>query len=177
MNNTKKLTISSITVAFGALFMLIGCAVPQLDLTVSCLSSVLVAFIYIEIGSPYTYLVWLCTTLIIALSFPVSIMWVSYFLVFGIYPVVKGYIEGLPKKLWLIIKISYGIITMAAVFVITTFVLVIETESFFNLPIEAAYIILLVLAVLCFVIYDVFLTAAVRVYYRRIRPKIKNLLK
>ena len=177
MKNTKKLTVSAITVALGVTFMLIGAVFSPLDLTVSCLSSVLVAFIYMEIGSPYTYLVWLCTALISALVFPAGLMWITYFLVFGIYPVAKGYIERLKHALWIPIKLLWALVTMSILFCVTAFIMGIKAESFLGLSIEISYIILGVLGVLCFLLYDLFLTAAVRVYLKKIRHKIKDLLK
>lgn len=177
MKNTKKLTVSAITVALGVVFMLLGAVYEPLDLTVACLSSVLVAFIYIEVGSPYTYLVWLSTTLITALIFPLGTAWVSYFLIFGIYPVVKGYIERLKRPVWLPLKLLFAALTMTALFSFTAFVMGIETETFFGLSLEISLAILGVTAVLCFMLYDRFLTAGVRIYHKKIRPKLKNLLK
>lgn len=177
MKNTKKLTVSAITVALGVVFMLLGAVYEPLDLTVSCLASVLVAFIYIEVGSPYTYLVWLCTTLITALIFPLGTAWVSYFLVFGIYPVIKGYIEKLKRPAWLPLKMLFASVTMTSLFLFTTFVMGIESETFFGLSVEISLLILGAIAVLCFLLYDRFLTACVRVYHLKIRPKLKNLLK
>ncbi len=177
MNKTKRMTVSAITVALGVSLMLIGSIVPQLDLTLSCLAGVLMAFIYIELGSPYTYLVWLCTALIVAIIFPMGLMWLGYLLVFGIYPVIKGYIERLRRPFWLPIKLLYALITMAALFFIGNFIMGIESESFFGLPMELCYVILALLAVVCFLLYDRLLCAFVRLYYARIRPKIKSFLK
>ncbi len=177
MKNTKKLTLSAITVALGVVFILLGSVYEPLDLTVACLSSLLVAFIYIEVGSPYTYLVWLCTSLITALIFPLGTAWVSYFLVFGIYPVVKGYIERLGRRLWIPLKLGFAVVTIAALFCVTTFVMGIPNESIFGLPMGAGLAVLGVLLVLCFMLYDRFVTAFVRIYFKKIRPRIKNLLK
>ena len=171
------MTVSAITVALGVSLMLIGSLVPQLDLTLSCLAGVLMAFIYIELGSPYTYLVWLCTSLIVAIIFPLGLMWLAYLVMFGIYPVIKGYIERLRRPLWLPIKLLYAAVSMAVLFLISTFIMGIKTESFFGLPMELCYAILALFAIVCFLLYDRLICVFVRFYYARIRPKIKSFLK
>ena len=52
MKETKKLTISAMTVALGVVFMVVGAVFEVLDLSTAVLASLLVVFIYIEIGSP-----------------------------------------------------------------------------------------------------------------------------
>ena len=103
-------------VALGTVFMLLGAVIEVFDLTAVALASVLVAFVYIEIGSPYTWLVWICTTLCTFLFYQHSPMWLIYLVLFGIYPILKGYIEKLPKAFWWPIKIVYGNLAFLAVF-------------------------------------------------------------
>lgn len=179
MKETKKLAFSAITVALGVAFMLLGAAFEPLDLASSCLASVLLLFIYIEVGAPYTYLVWLCTSLLGFVFFPTGLMWVMYLLVFGIYPIVKGYIERSPRVWWWPLKLLFGAVSLTALFLITNFALGIPLveEGLFGLPTPVLYIGTAVLGAVCFVLYDIFLTAAVRVYYGKIRNKLKSLLK
>ena len=178
MKQTKKLAISSITVALGVVFMFIGAVFEPLDLAVSCLASVLVMFIYIEVGAPYTYLTWLCTSLITFLIYPASNMWAMYLLVFGLYPIVKGYIERAPRALWWVIKLIWGAVSMTGLFLILTFVLGVKLDDgFLGLPTSVIYAATAVLGAVCFVLYDVFLTAAAGVYETKLRGKIKNILK
>ena len=77
-------------VALGVVFMTIGAFVPSLDMTSAALTSLIVVLIFIEIGSPYTYLVWLATSLIGFIFFSGSAVWLQYLLVFGIYPILKA---------------------------------------------------------------------------------------
>ena len=63
MRQTKKVTLSAAVVALSILFLVLGAFVDVLDLSACALASLLVVFVYIEIGSPYTYLVWLATSL------------------------------------------------------------------------------------------------------------------
>ena len=181
MKNTKKLTLSAVMVAMGTVFMAIGAYVEALDLTTVALASLLMVFVYIEIGSPYTWLVWLCTTLASALMYFGSPIWVEYFLVFGIYPVIKGYIERLPRSIWLLLKLIYANLTFAALALGLEFVLKIpflaENEDFFGLPTYAVYIIIGIVLNIAFVAYDFFINVMVRYYMQRLRSRFKSLLK
>ena len=179
MKSTKKLTVSSITVALGVVIMLLGAVFEPLDLASACIASVLVAFIYIEIGSPYTYLVWLCTSLISAIVYPSGLMWIMYLSVFGIYPIVKGLIEKAPRGIWWPIKICFGAISSFLLYLVCTFILGVPLieDGMLGLPKEIYYLLFALLVSVCFVAYDIFLTAYIRVYMIKLRPKFKNLLK
>ena len=178
MNTTKKLTFSAMMVAMGALFMGLGSVFQTLDMTVAALSSLLVAIVYVEIGSPYTFLVWICTTLITAVIYQGSAMWLMYLLLFGIYPILKGYIERTPHVFWLPMKLVYGNLSMILIFLGTTFVLAIPMDTeFMGLPREVVYIILLAMGNLAFFLYDKFLTVLVRFYMIKLHPVLNKLFK
>ena len=179
MRSTKKLTLSAVTVALGVAFMVIGALFEPLDLAVACMSSILVVFVYIEIGSPYTWLVWICTALISALCYPASGMWVMYLFLFGLYPMIKGYIEKSPCVFWWPMKLAFYAVAAVALGLVLSFILGIPLVDgdFFGLPTEAVLAVLMLIGALAFVMYDIFITAGVRMYYKKLRPKIKNILK
>lgn len=174
MRQTKKLTLSAILVALGTAVMIIGAAVEVLDLVVCVFASMLVVFVYLEIGAPYTYLVWICTSLSTALLYSGSIIWVEYFLVFGIYPMLKAFIEKLPHWSWILVKLLFinGIVT--ALFFIV--------EKIFGVPFFEDGLLIMkiltwVLINVAFVAYDRFITVMVNVYFEKIRPRISKMLK
>ena len=175
------MTLSAMVVALGTVFMVLGAVIEVLDLTAVALASVLVAFIYIEIGSPYTWLVWLCTTLATWLFYPHSAMWFIYLILFGIYPIVKGYIEKLPRTFWLLLKLALGnisfVLMLFGVSLITGLPFINTEESFFGVSGKAIYIVTWILLNVALVAYDFFLTVMVRFYMEKIRPKIKKILK
>ena len=174
MRQTKKITLSAILVALGVAFMALGAVLEVLDLTVCALASLLVVFVYLEIGSPYTWLVWVCTSLITFLIFPGSILWVEYLLVFGVYPIIKAYIERLPKFSWWIIKLVFFNMIVWALFAIVEFVLGLpffEGDTFWW---KAALYLLMNVA---FVAYDMFITVMVRLYYDKFRKRFIRFLK
>lgn len=179
MKSTKKLTISATVTALGVVFMLIGAIFEPASLAAACIASVLVAFVYAEIGGAYPYLVWLCTSLISAIVYPVGIMWVAYLFVFGIYPIIKAYIERTVHALWLPLKLCYAAVSFTVLYLACTFVLgmPLVSDELFGMPPWLVYLVTALTALVAFVVYDVFLTSAIRLYFYKLRKKIQNLLK
>ncbi len=174
MRQTKKITLCALLVALGAAIMIVGAVIEVLDLVVCVFASMLVVFVYLEIGAPYTYLVWICTSLATALLYPGSIIWIEYFLVFGIYPMLKGFIEKLPHSAWIILKMVFiNAIVAALLFIV---------EGIFGIPFFGEELLIMKIATwvlinVAFIVYDRFITVMVRVYSEKIRPKIAKLLK
>ena len=174
MRKTKKITLSAMIVALSVALMTLGGFVEVLDLSAAALASVLVAFVYIEIGSPYTWLVWLCTSLASFLIFPGSMLWIEYFLIFGVYPILKAYIERLPRGVWLPVKLVY--INCVLIAVIFAFRFVFKTSIFI---VDKTWIKVFIYALMnvAFVAYDIFITVLVRLYLEKFRHRFKHLLK
>ena len=174
MRKTKKITLSAMVVALGTLFLVLGGFIDVLDLSASAIASVLVAFVYIEIGSPYTWLVWLGTTLASFICFSGSVLWLEYFLIFGIYPILKAYIERTPRKFWLILKLLFINVVLWLIFL--GFEFIFKTSVFIvdKLWMKAGIYVIMNIA---FIAYDLFVTVMVRFYLSRLRPRFKHLLK
>ena len=174
MSQTKKITLSAMMVALGTAFMIIGAVFEVLDLTVCALASLLVVFIFLEIGSYYPWLVWICTTLASGLLYPASLLWVEYALIFGVYPLMKSYIEKLPRWSWLIVKLVYANLVIWALFFICEKLLGVP---FFTDEARWMRILTYILTNVAFVAYDFFITVMVRFYYEKLRPRFKRFLK
>lgn len=182
MKQNKKLTISAIMVALGTVLIVLGGYIGIIDLTVCALASLLVVFVYIEIGSPYTWLVWICTTLTTFLFLQGKIILpLMYFLAFGLYPILKAYIERLPRKLWLLIKLPYVNAVIWIVIKVWEFIYQIPIFTldgiFKNLTEGWLYAIMCIILNIAFIAYDLFLTVMVRVYFEKFRNRFKHLLK
>ena len=174
MSQTKKITLSALMVALGTVFMVIGAAIEVLDLTVCAMASLLVVFVFLEIGSYYPWLVWICTSLATALIYPGSLVWVEYALIFGIYPLIKAYIEKLPRWTWLIVKLVYINAVIWGLFAICELLLGLP---FFDTDGMVMTVILYVLMNVAFIAYDLFITVMVRFYFLKLRPRFKKFLK
>ncbi len=181
MRKTKKLTLGAMMIALGVLFMMLGYFVEALDLTVAAVLSLVMAFVFIEIGSPYTYAVWLGTSLLGALFFTGSQVWLTYFLIFGIYPVLKAYIERLPRPAWIFVKLGFFNVALVLLMLATQFILMIpffsefpEGVAQYETLIKVGFILAFNLA---FVLYDIFMTVMIRTYLQKFRHRFRSFLK
>ena len=181
MRETKKLTLSAVTVALGTVFMVLGAVFQILDLSAAVLASLLVVFIYVELGSPYTWLVWLATSLATFICYSGSLMWLVYLTLFGIYPILKGYIERLPRPVWLILKLVFlNLMLVLLAFLaepLTGISFFGDLDSVEILPRDWLIAILWVMMNVGFLLYDKLIVLMLAFYNMRIRPRIKNLLK
>ena len=174
MRETKKLTVSALMCALTVVLLLIASFLGDIDLTILMLSSFCMVFVYLEIGAPYTYLTWVVSTLLTLLIFPARYFWILYFLLFGIYPILKGYFERLARPLWLITKLAYfNAVLWLAIFLLR---LVLGVDL---LDGDMVWwrVLLCVLANVSFVAYDFFMTLVVRIYVSKYRERIKHLLR
>ena len=160
--------------ALGVVMMLLGAVIEVLDLSVGAIASLIVVFVFVEIGKPYHWLVWICTSLITALIYPGSALWIEYLLIFGIYPILKSYIERLPKWSWWPIKLLYinAVVGMLAL----------AMEKILGIPFfedEGTFmrVVFWILLNVAFVLYDVFLKVLLRVYFVKYRDRIISLIK
>ena len=183
MKQTKKITVSAAAVALTVLFMALGAYIEVFDLTSAALCSIIMAFVFVEVGKPYTYLVWLGSSLLGFVFFSHSLVWITYFLVFGIYPILKAYIEKLKRPLWIPVKLltfaaSAGAIIFTSEVLLgipffeedVTFPLFGENTVIFKIAIYLGLIVMLA-------VYDYFMTVMIRVYFSTVRKRIAHLLK
>lgn len=160
--------------ALGTALLSFGAFIEVADLTICAVASLLVVLVYIEIGSPYTWLVYLCTSLATALMFPGSPVWIEYLLVFGVWPVLKGLVERLPRPFWLPIKLVFINAVIWALFFLL--------ELIFKTPLfESEYLImrigLYLLINVSFIVYDKFISIMTRLYFLKYRERFKRFFK
>ncbi len=183
MKQTKKITISAMAVALGVVFMALGAFVEVLDLTVAAISSCIMAFVFIEVGKPYTYFVWLGTSLLTFVFFPHSFVWVTYFLVFGIYPILKAYIERTKHAFWIPLKLVFFNIAAPLMILASEYLLGIPFfEDDLSVPFFEENMLLFKVCVYIFLIialfvYDIFMTVMIRMYFSTFRKRIQKFFK
>ena len=167
-------------VALGTVFMVIGAVIEVMDLTAVAFASLLVVFAYIELGSLYTYLVWLCTSLATFLLYPGSLMWLMYLLIFGLYPILKAYIERAPRVFWWPLRLAFANAAFILLVLGTELIIGVpffEDDSFLGLPTAAVKVVLWGMMNVMFIAYDKFITVMVRYYFTRLRDRFKSFLK
>ena len=161
-------------IALGVVFMAIGAYVEALDLTVCALLSLLVVFSFMELGSPYCYIVWLGTSILGAVFFTSHPVWISYFLIFGIYPILKAYGERARRIFWIILKLVLANIMLPSLILLSA---LITGVPFFGTDVLLLKVGLYAACLVAFIIYDVFLTVMIRFYLSNVRHRIAGLLK
>ena len=174
MRQTKKLAIGAMLTALGAVILALGSLIDSFSLSVGAIASLIVVVVYLEMGSPYTWLVWLCTSRVTVLIPQAMTAGIAYFLVFGIFPIIKAYIERLPRWAWLPVKLVYiNAVVLGAMLVLGLLGLsLFEAEE--SLPMRIGLYVLINVA---FVVYDMFITVMVRVYLGRFRQKFRRFFK
>ena len=173
MRPTKKITISAMATALGSALMAIGAVWEVMDMALAAMASFLVVIILIEVGSPYPWLVWITTSLITFLFFPGSTVWLMYF-VFGVFPILKYYIEKLKRPFWFVLKLLY--VNACIIGLIYT------VDFIFGMPLfETEYLILKIalyaLLNVAFFAYDRLLTLLIRLYIGKYRQRFRHLFK
>ena len=167
--------------ALGVLFMTIGTFLEVLDITAAAISSCLMAFVFIEVGQKYAFSVWLGTSLLGFILIP-GLTPITYFLVFGIYPILKAYVEKLKKPLWIPIKL--------VIFVVSTVLIIFASQlmgipffsdtlgvPFFENNVNLFRGIVIALLILAMYLYDIFMTVMIRAYFTTFRKRIQSILK
>ena len=178
MRSAKKLTVSATLVAAGVVFLTVGAYTQALDLTAAALSSLLMVFAYIELGPPYTFLVWIATAILSASFNFGSPVWVEYLLIFGIYPIIKGYVEKLRRHWWLPLKLIFLNLSSVALILILELVGIPFLDGeLFGLEVWLIYLILAVLLNVAYILYDVFINVMIRFYMVRLRSRFSRYLK
>jgi hypothetical protein len=104
-----------------------------------------------------------------------------YLLIFGIYPLLKGYIERVRRGFWIPLKLLVGnlLAGCAALTVVLLFKLpLVELSALpFEIPAPVVYSVLWGGVNLCIILYDYFLTVMARFYMTRLRHRFSGLLK
>ena len=145
-----------------------------MDLSVCAFASLIVVFVYLEIGVPYALGVYLATALISMMIIPSKLIFFEYFFVFGIYPLLKAFVERLPRWSWIAIKFVF---VNVIIWLITLFCALFLSYDFIEgdtLLLKAGFYILMNVA---FFAYDYFITVMVRFYYDRLRQRFKRFLR
>ena len=180
MREKKKLTISAMSVALSSVILMLSSFFGLMELTVGAVASMLVVFVLVEVKGVYPYLVWLATSVIAIFLFPSKTIGAGYFLLFGIYPIVKVYIEKLPHAVSLLLKVAY-VSAVGAIFIFVS-ELVLGVPFFSDLPAldgalatlaKAGFVLLCYVA---FFAYDMFISVMTRLYFLKLRDKIKRIL-
>ncbi len=163
---TKGVVFCGIFAALSFVFMFVGTLTGVLDLTAMVVSSLAVSFMVIEFGGMYPWSLWIVGSALCLLLLPDKFAALEYALFGGIYPIVKSYVERLPKiPSWAIKLVFFNAVLTAAYFAA---VYLFHTDSGMTIG-----VITYIAANVFFVIYDIALTVFISFYIKTLRRRLK----
>ena len=101
--STKRLAVCAVLIALGVTLSWLGSLIGVLDLCTPFIAALLLIPIVIEYGRGYPWSVWLATAVLSLLLLPNKAP-AAVYLVFGYYPILKAYLERLPRSACFICK-------------------------------------------------------------------------
>ncbi len=181
MRRTKLLTLSAALTALIVVLMLLGSLVEVLDLVTLFIASLFLVFAVIEFGGVWPWLIYATASVIAFLLVPNPYVSCEFTVVVGLLPMLKNYIEKLPRAIaWLLKIISFNLLFSAAVVIFFTLLgMPFEDINLFGLVIHryVVPVVLVVLGNICFICYDILLTRMIALYYAKYRDRVKRRLR
>lgn len=166
--NGKIIALGGVLLALSLVSLYIASFVPGFEITFYTVSSAFVPIMMIESKGRGGWLLYFACSVMALLILPNKVAAVPYIFFFGIYGIIKFYIEkvSLPAvQLLLKFVVFTGIMLIAYNFFYSFFFGVITLKDF-------APWILLIIGEVFFLFYDIILTGVINYYYRRFYGKI-----
>lgn len=166
-NKTKKLALAAVLSALCFIILLLGSVITVLDLSCAAAASFIIIFCMIELGGYYPYLVWCVVSLLSLLLLPDKFGALVFTLFTGIYPILKSYLERLPRVLSRVLKILIFNLALTLIISASRFVLGIPAEEIdFSLIVYG-------ICNITFILYDIATTKIISLYLFKLRNRFK----
>lgn len=165
---TRKLALCSTLCALGTALLWIGSATDVLDLTFACAASLIVVFAVLELKGRAAFLIYAVTGMLSLILVPIKFTALEYIFFAGIYPLVKYRLERRFRKtviLWTL-KLVYLNAVFALLLLAAKYLLLVS-----NIPVVIAGT--WALANAAFVLFDVFLTRLISLYFNKLRARLR----
>ncbi|HWQ79653.1 MAG TPA: hypothetical protein VN381_12580 [Anaerovoracaceae bacterium] len=167
-SNTKKIATGGVLLALSVVTLFGATFVPGVELTLYALTSAYVAIIVIEFNAGMAWLFYIASVLLSAILVPNKGGLIPYVIFFGVYAIIKYWIEKgkkLSQPVEIILKLLFG----NGMFALGYLVFGAMFAGAIQMP-DAAWPIILAGAQLFFLVYDYILTLVIGFYLKR-RPK------
>lgn len=170
MNRTKRIALIGTLSAISVLCVFLTSIMPTGRLSLFTVSSFLVSIIIIEYGDKQGWIFYIVTNLIAYILIPNKIGIVVYTSFFGIYGILKHYIESINNMMWEYV-LKYTFFNTCIVFVLLVFKVVINRDITIGTigNIKFTFWIVIAIAEVIFFIYDYIYTLFVQYYKHRLR--------
>ncbi len=153
MKNSSKTALSGMAVAVGTVVMLLASAIPTLEYAIPAFAGFMVLFILVELDVGWAAGVYAATALLGIFIVPNKEAVGMYIALFGIYPLVKFYVDRLPKVPGYIIKSVFFVIMAVGVYYVMIKVFGIASELLEDMN-KITLPLLLVFGLAAFLVYD-----------------------
>ena len=168
----KQLTVCSMLVALGVIFLGIGSLLEVLDISMAVIASLCVIIAVIEYGKSAPWLVYAATSVlsfILLMYNPLPAIFFS--LSFGFYPILKEKLERKPKVIsWLLKEIIFNV-CLAIIMVI--YLLIFYQGTSLSIPFPWLIVLAILLCEGVFILYDIALTRMITFYVIKLRHRFK----
>ena len=166
--NTKMIAFNGILGALAVVCLLLASVLPTNKLSFYALSSFFMAVVIIESNIRAGWLFYLATSLLSLIIVPEKLSLVPYVIFFGLYGIVKYYIEKLNKLLLeYILKFVYFNICMGIA------LLFVSKLFGYDLTVKLPWWLLIIALEIVFFIYDFVYTLFINYYRDKLKPRLK----
>jgi Na+/phosphate symporter len=166
--NAKKVALTGILGALTVICVLFAAILPTNRLSLYAVSSFFISAVIIESGLKTGWLFFGATSLLSLIVVPEKIGVVPYVIFFGVYGLVKFYIEKLKKlPAEVALKLLYFNVCLAIA-------LILLRQLFsYALTVKIPWWLIIVLLEIVFFIYDVVYTLFINYYREKLKPKLR----
>jgi len=165
--NTKKIALNGILGALAVICLLLATVLPTNRLSFYALSSFFIAVVIIEGGLKAGWLFFIATSLLSLIVVPEKLGLVPYAIFFGIYGLVKYYIEKLDK-----LVVEYVLKFLYFNFCTGIAILTVSKLFGYGLTIQLPWWLLIVAFEIVFFIYDYVYTLFINYYRNKLKPRL-----
>lgn len=173
-SRASVLALCGVLAALAVALMFLGGVIPFASIACPVLASLVMIPVYTETGKKWS-LLWYAAVAVLGFLLAPDKEAAILFVFFGYYPMLKKIFGRLPNK-WLrwLVKLLYVNAAIAAAYALMIFVFRMDAVSAEFAQMERyLLIVLLVLADISFVLYDLLIDRLEIFYHVRIRPKLK----
>ena len=172
---TKKISFCGISAALVTAIML-SAYFPYLTYAIPCIASLVIMAVVIELGLKYAFATYLTSLLSVFLFCELEAKLLYIFLL-GFYPILKAIFEKIPSRV-LEYLLKFAVLN-AAILIIYLFSILVFGLSFDDMGELGKYgsIILVLLANITFLLYDICISKLAMSYMILIHPIVKKMLK
>ena len=158
---SKHIAESGILIALTLVVLYATSLLPISTLSVLTISSCLIPICIIRTSIKNAFLVYVCSSILSLMIVPINIS-IAYILFFGIYGIIKYYIEKIHK-------LPYEILLKLLVFnILLSLMYYLVTAFSKNIVLPYSLYIVIIFAQIIFLVYDYALTLIITIYFNKI---------